>query len=49
MSAPDPRALLLGERADVTFAALSDRTRRRILVRLAEAPDDAGEIGRAHV
>lgn len=46
MSAPDPRALLLGERADVTFAALSDRTRRRILVRLAEAPDDAGAVAR---
>ncbi len=35
---------LLGERADEVFAALADRTRRRILVRAAERPDDAGAI-----
>lgn len=46
MSAPSPHELLLGERADATFTALSDRTRRRILVRLAETPDDAGAVAR---
>lgn len=45
-AAADPRALLLGARADATFAALSDRTRREILVRLADSPDDAGAVAR---
>ena len=35
---------LLDERSDDLFAALADRTRRRILVRLAERPDDAGAV-----
>ena len=35
---------LLGEVADRTFGALGDATRRRILVRLAERPDDAGAV-----
>ena len=35
---------LLGEDADRTFGALGDPTRRRILVRLAERPDDAGAV-----
>lgn len=35
---------LLGEVADRTFGALGDPTRRRILVRLAERPDDAGAV-----
>lgn len=35
---------LLGEGADRTFGALGDPTRRRILVRLAERPDDAGAV-----
>ncbi len=35
---------LLGESADRTFGALGDATRRRILVRLAERPDDAGAV-----
>lgn len=37
---------LLAEGADEVFAALADRTRRRILVRLAERPDDAGAVAR---
>lgn len=37
---------LLAEGADDLFAALADRTRRRILVRLAEQPDDAGAVAR---
>ena len=35
---------LLADGADEVFAALADRTRRRILVRLAERPDDAGAV-----
>ena len=35
---------LLGEAADRTFGALGDATRRRILVRLARRPDDAGAV-----
>lgn len=35
---------LLGEAADRAFGALGDATRRRILVRLAERPDDAGAV-----
>ncbi|MFC7374868.1 MULTISPECIES: ArsR/SmtB family transcription factor [unclassified Brachybacterium] len=37
---------LLADGADEVFAALADRTRRRILVRLAEQPDDAGAVAR---
>lgn len=37
---------LLSEDSDRLFTALSDRTRRRILVRLAQSPDDAGAVGR---
>lgn len=37
---------LLGDGADAVLAALADRTRRRILVRLAEQPDDAGAVAR---
>lgn len=37
---------LLGPGADAMFAALADPTRRRILVRLAERPDDAGAVAR---
>jgi DNA-binding transcriptional ArsR family regulator len=37
---------LLADGADEVFAALADRTRRRILVRLAERPDDAGAVAR---
>lgn len=46
MRAGEPARVLLGEGADETFAALADRTRRRILVRLAERPDDAGAVAR---
>lgn len=46
MSGRPPAELLLGEGADETFAALADRTRRQILARLAERPDDAGAIAR---
>ncbi len=46
MSARTPSQVLLGEGADETFAALADRTRRQILVRLAETPDDAGSVAR---
>ncbi|MDN5600268.1 MAG: ArsR/SmtB family transcription factor [Brachybacterium sp.] len=46
MNERPPTELLLGEGADETFAALADRTRRQILVRLAERPDDAGAIAR---
>lgn len=35
---------LLSEDADRVFAALADRTRRQILARLADHPDDAGAI-----
>ena len=37
---------LLAEGADEVFAALADRTRRQILVRLAERADDAGAVAR---
>lgn len=37
---------MLSNEADAVFPALADRTRRRILVRLASAPDDAGAIAR---
>lgn len=37
---------LLADGADEVFAALADRTRRRILVRLAERSDDAGAVAR---
>lgn len=37
---------LLADGADEVFAALADRTRRRILVQLAERPDDAGAVAR---
>lgn len=46
MSGLSPHELLLDARADDTFAALSDRMRRRILVRLADRPDDAGSVAR---
>lgn len=46
MSGPTPAEVLLGDRSDGIFAALADRTRRRILVRLAERPDDAGAVAR---
>lgn len=39
-----PTATLLDDDADRLFFALSDRSRRRILVRIATAPDDAGTI-----
>ena len=42
----DPAADLLTEAADEVFAALADRTRRRVLVRLAQKPDDAGAVAR---
>jgi DNA-binding transcriptional ArsR family regulator len=38
--------LLLGDAADRLFGALGAPTRRRILVRLAERPDDAGAVAR---
>lgn len=44
--APDPSGGLLGPSADAVFTALADRTRRQILVRLAETPDDAGAVAR---
>lgn len=37
---------LLTDGADAVLSALADRTRRRILVRLAEQPDDAGAVAR---
>lgn len=37
---------LLSAEADLVLTALADRTRRRILVRLAQSPDDAGAVGR---
>ncbi|WP_150460043.1 ArsR/SmtB family transcription factor [Nesterenkonia ebinurensis] len=37
---------LLSEEADRVFTALADRTRRRILVRLARSPDSAGAVAR---
>lgn len=37
---------LVGAAADELFVALADRTRRRILVRLADRPDDAGAVAR---
>lgn len=45
-SGPDHADSLLSEEADRVFTALADRTRRRILVRLAHTPDDAGSVGR---
>ena len=42
----DAAGNLLTPAADEAFAALADRTRRRILVRLAEQPDDAGAVAR---
>ena len=42
----DPAAGLLSEEADDVFSALADRTRRRVLVRLADLPDDAGAVAR---
>ncbi|WP_114856148.1 helix-turn-helix transcriptional regulator [Brachybacterium sp. YJGR34] len=44
-AAPAATALLT-EEADEVFGLLADRTRRRILVRLAEKPDDAGAVAR---
>ena len=38
------RSGLLAPEADGVFAALADRTRRHILVRLADRPDDAGAV-----
>lgn len=49
MSGPrgeDPHDRLLSEEADGVFGALADRTRRRVLVRLADRPDDAGAVAR---
>ncbi|TCW24412.1 ArsR/SmtB family transcription factor [Dietzia cinnamea] len=49
MSSPrgeDPHDRLLSEEADGVFGALADRTRRRVLVRLADRPDDAGAVAR---
>ncbi|GAA1489744.1 ArsR/SmtB family transcription factor [Brachybacterium sacelli] len=46
MTGRSPAEVLLGQGADATFAALADRTRRQILVRLADRPDDAGAIAR---
>ena len=37
---------LLSEEADDVFGALADRTRRRVLVRLADRPDNAGAVAR---
>lgn len=37
---------LVGPDADAVFTALADPTRRRILQRLTDAPDDAGALGR---
>ena len=42
----DVAAGLLTDEADDVFAALADRTRRRILVRLVQQPDDAGAVAR---
>lgn len=41
-----PAAALLEPEVDQLLTALADRTRRRILVRLAERPDDAGAVAR---
>lgn len=41
--AGDPSGLL-GAEADAVFSALADRTRRRVLVRLADRPNDAGAV-----
>lgn len=46
MSAPSAALALLDPAADLLLPALADRTRRRILVRLAERPDDAGAVAR---
>lgn len=46
MSARSTAELLLGAGSDEAFSALADRTRRRVLVRLAERPDDAGAVAR---
>ncbi|UVE93990.1 helix-turn-helix transcriptional regulator [Dietzia sp. B32] len=43
-TATDGPSGLLDARADGVFTALADRTRRRILVRLADQPDDAGAV-----
>lgn len=37
---------LLAPDADDVFTALGDRTRRQIIVRLADQPDDAGAVAR---
>ncbi|MGO1909354.1 MAG: ArsR/SmtB family transcription factor [Brevibacterium linens] len=37
---------LLSDEADLVFKALADHTRRRILVRLSQSPDDAGAVAR---
>ncbi|MEX6463946.1 ArsR/SmtB family transcription factor [Dietzia cinnamea] len=42
----DPHDRLLSEEADGVFGALADPTRRRVLVRLADRPDDAGAVAR---
>ncbi|MCT1885448.1 metalloregulator ArsR/SmtB family transcription factor [Dietzia cinnamea] len=42
----DPQDRLLSEEADGVFGALADPTRRRVLVRLADRPDDAGAVAR---
>lgn len=46
VTVPDPSGGLLGPGADAVFTALADHTRRQILVRLAEKPDDAGAVAR---
>jgi len=46
VSAPSAALTLLDPAADLLLPALADRTRRRILVRLAERPDDAGAVAR---
>lgn len=45
-SCQDHSESLLSEEADHVFTALADRTRRRILVRLADSPDSAGAVAR---
>ncbi|MGP9536433.1 ArsR/SmtB family transcription factor [Brachybacterium sp. AOP43-C2-M15] len=46
MTARPAAEALLGADADRAFGALADPTRRQILVRLAERPDDAGAVAR---
>lgn len=41
-----PTDLLTGPEADALFSALADPTRRRILQRLGDQPDDSGAVGR---